>query len=143
MAKGFTIDVSRTLGSIDKLQKKILKEIDDELDDNAEAIRDNAIADVPRSEFGAGLAGSISVKNEKFLSRTVVAEKSYAPYVEFGTGEYAASYVPTLPADVQAYARSFFVNGKGRMPAAPFMFPNVLRQIPILTERIVQVVNDQ
>ena len=62
--------------------------------------------------------------------------------MEFGTGQYAASYVATLPPDIQEYAMSFFINGLGHMPAAPFMFPNIIRQIPILTDRIVQVIND-
>lgn len=144
MAKGFTIDVSKTLGSIDSLKKKLLQGIDDELDDNAEAIAGNARSDVPKNlAGGGGLAGSISVVREKFLTRTVVAEKFYAPFIEFGTGPYAAAYVTTLPADVQAYAMSFYVSGLGHMPAAPFMFPNVLRQMPILIEKIVKVINDQ
>ena len=144
MAKGFTIDVSKTLGSLDKLTKDILQGIDDEMDANSEEIADNARRDVPKNlAGGGGLAGSISVVREKFLTRTVVADKFYAPYVEFGTGPYAAAYVPTLPAEVQAYAMQFFVNGLGHMPAAPFMFPNVIRQVPILTERIVKVINDQ
>lgn len=142
MAKGYTIDVSKSLGSIDKLSKQILQGIDDELDSAANTIRDNAIADVPRSEFGAGLAGSISIIDKKFLSRTVTANKSYAPYVEFGTGQYAASYVSTLPMEIQEYAMSFFVNGLGHMPASPFIFPNVLRQIPDMVQKMVQVVND-
>lgn len=142
MARGFTIDVSKTLGSMDKMTKAILQGIDDEIDTNAEEIAGNARADVPKNEFGAALGGSISVVREKFLERTVTANKFYAPFVEFGTGPYAASYVATLPADIQAYALTFYINGQGRMPAHPFMFPNVIRQVPILTERIVQVIND-
>jgi hypothetical protein len=142
MARGYTIDVSKSLGSLDKLTKQILQGIDDELDANSEEIAANARVDVPKNLAGSGLEGSISVVREKFLERTVVANKFYAPFVEFGTGQYAASYVATLPPDIQEYAMSFFVNGLGHMPAAPFMFPNLIRQLPILTDRIVQVVND-
>ena len=142
MARGYTIDISKTIGSIDKLTQAILQGIDDELDDNAEAIAGNARVDVPKNLAGSGLEGSISVVREKFLERTVVANKFYAPYVEFGTGQYAAAYVGTLPPEIQEYAMSFFVNGLGHMPAAPFMFPNIIRQMPILTERIVNVIND-
>lgn len=144
MAKGYIIDVSKTLGSIDKLQKNILRDIDDELDANAEEIAGNARADVPKSLAGSGgLAGSISVVREKFLTRIVVAEKYYAPFVEFGTGPYAAAYVGTLPADIQEYAMQFYISGLGHMPPTPFIFPNVLKQIPVLTKRIVNAVNDQ
>jgi len=143
MAKGYTIDISKTIGSIDKLTQAILQGIDDELDANSEEIAANARVDVPKNLAGSsGLEGSISVVREKFLERTVVANKFYAPYVEFGTGNYAAAYVGTLPPEIQQYAMSFFVNGLGHMPAAPFMFPNIIRQMPILTERIVNVIND-
>jgi hypothetical protein len=143
MARGYTIDFSKTIGSLDKLSQQILQRIDDELDANSEDIATNARADVPKGAAGGGgLEGSISVLREKFLQRTVVANVFYAPFVEFGTGQFAASYVATLPSDIQEYAMSFFVSGLGHMPAAPFMFPNIIRQLPILTERIVQVVND-
>lgn len=140
MAKGYKVDVSGTLSSFDKITKSILQGVDDELDANAEEIADNARADVPKN-LGQ-LAGSISVIRDKFLERTVVASKFYAPFVEFGTGKYAAAYVQTLPEALQQYAMNFYVNGLGHMPAAPFMFPNVIRQLPILTERIVNVIND-
>lgn len=140
MAKTIQINVSRVIADFDKLTKNILQGIDDEMDANAEEIADNARADVPK-ELGQ-LAGSISVIRDKFLERTVVANKFYAPFVEFGTGKYAAAYVQTLPEALQQYAMNFYVNGLGHMPAAPFMFPNVIRQLPILTERIVNVIND-
>lgn len=140
MANGYKVDVSNTLSSFDKITKSILQGVDDELDASAEEIADNARADVPKN-LGQ-LSGSISVIRDKFLERTVVANKFYAPFIEFGTGKYAAAYVGTLPEEVQQYAMTFYVNGLGHMPAAPFMFTNVLRQIPILTERIVNVIND-
>jgi hypothetical protein len=140
MANGYQIDVSKAIGSLDKLTKQILQGIDDELDVNAEEIADNARADVPKNLNQLG--GSISVIREKFLERVVTANKEYAPWVEFGTGAFAAAYVSTLPAEIQAYAMTFYINGLGKMPAAPFMFPNVIRQIPILEERIVKVIND-
>lgn len=57
------------------------------------------------------------------LSSTVGASADYAAYVEFGTGRFAAAYVPQLPPEWQALALTFYVNGKGRLPAHPFLYP--------------------
>ena len=42
----------------------------------------------------------------------------YAPYVEFGTGSNVR-----IPEGFGAYAMQFFVNGKGRMKAQPYLIP--------------------
>lgn len=57
------------------------------------------------------------------LSSTFGAAANYAAYVEFGTGPFAAKYVPVLPKEWQDLARTFYVNGKGRLPAHPFLYP--------------------
>lgn len=57
------------------------------------------------------------------LSSTVGASADYAAYIEFGTGPYAAKYVSILPKQWQELAMTFYVNGKGRLPAHPFLYP--------------------
>lgn len=57
------------------------------------------------------------------LSSTVGATANYAAYVEFGTGPLAAAYVPQLPKEWQDLALTFYVNGKGRLPAHPYLYP--------------------
>lgn len=49
-----------------------------------------------------------------------------AAYLEFGTGNFAAAYVPGIPKDWQELAQSFYVNGLGRMPASPYLYPAFL-----------------
>lgn len=41
-----------------------------------------------------------------------------AAYVEFGTGSKVR-----IPAGLERYARRWYVNGKGFMPASPYFFP--------------------
>lgn len=60
----------------------------------------------------------------------------YAAYVEFGTGQFAADYVTGLPAELQEYAMQFFVSGKGRLPARPFLFPAYFKHLEILKKNI-------
>jgi len=62
----------------------------------------------------------------KGLKGTVYVDKSagnIVAFVEFGTGQSAAYYVNTLPPEFQATARKFFVNGKGKILAKPFLLP--------------------
>jgi hypothetical protein len=62
-------------------------------------------------------------------------------YVEFGTGTDAASYVPTLPKDVQAVARSYYINGKGTIKKQPYLFPAFFRESPKFIEELKKLLN--
>lgn len=82
-----------------------------------------------------GLRNSIS--HDYLNSRTTITvAANYAAYVEFGTGTFAATYVPSLPPAIQAYAMTFFKTGKGRLPAKPFLFPAYFKNLALLKERL-------
>lgn len=76
------------------------------------------------------------------LSITVGCAANYAAYVEFGTGPFAAEYVPKLPKEWKEYAAQFFVNGQGHTPAQPFMYPAINKNTPRLIEDLKTVLND-
>lgn len=79
-----------------------------------------------KSKAPGSLAGKILVtQNEN--STTVIGGDNLSAYVEFGTGEFAASYLAGMPAEVQEEARQFYVNGQGRVPAQPFFFPAIYK----------------
>lgn len=59
-----------------------------------------------------------------------------AAYLEFGTGEYAAKYVKTIPFEYEALAWQFFVNGKGTMKEHPFLIPTYLQEGKRFVERL-------
>ncbi len=144
---GFSVELTGLQAVMERLSsfgRNVMQGVDDEMDAAAENIAGNAREDCPVGDGkgGSGLRQSISVNRDGPLQKSVVANKFYAPYVEFGTGDYAAEYVQTLPEEIQAYAMTFYVNGKGHMPAAPFMFPNVVKEQPLLIERIKQVIKD-
>lgn len=44
-------------------------------------------------------------------------------YLEFGTGLYAANYVPSLPKEWQETARRYYINGKGTTKVHSFLYP--------------------
>lgn len=60
-------------------------------------------------------------------------------YVEFGTGEYAAAYVASLPKEAQEEARKFFVNGKGKGRPQPFFFPTIFAN----QEKLLQLIDEE
>ena len=60
----------------------------------------------------------------------------YAPYVEFGTGRFAASYLADKTADIKRYAMTFFKDGKGKSRTQPFLFPAMDAEGPKLIKRL-------
>jgi len=62
----------------------------------------------------SGYKGSVYVEK---------AAGDIAAYVEFGTGQSAATYLATVPQYWRAQARLFYVNGKGQILARPFLYP--------------------
>lgn len=53
------------------------------------------------------MAGSIHPKTDEYLVKSVIVNSPYAAWREFGTGNYAAQYVATLPKEWQDIAREF------------------------------------
>lgn len=110
-----------------KLPHELTDKVDDYMTSKANDIRRDAVLNVSSSDSQAidngQLKASISANTTKYLHKTVNCNVNYAAYVEFGTGPFAAQYVKTLPEEIQKYAMTFYVNGKGQMPARPFLFP--------------------
>lgn len=65
-----------------------------------------------------------------------VSKDNIAAYLEFGTGLYAARYVPKLDAEYQKLAMTFYVNGKGRLSEHPFLIPAFEEEKVRLVERL-------
>jgi len=63
-----------------------------------------------------------------------------AAYIEFGTGRYFPNY-PGKEAEWQALAKQYYVNGKGWMRPAPYMYPSVMSGLVSLQSNIKQVLN--
>jgi len=57
------------------------------------------------------------VDNKKLRAK-IGATEFYAPYVEFGTGQYVE-----VDPEFEKLAMKFYVNGEGKMQAQPFLIP--------------------
>jgi hypothetical protein len=63
-------------------------------------------------------------------------------YVEFGTGSSAAAYIPTLPKEIQEYAKQFYINGQGTMIKQPYLIPAFLRESPIFIKELEKILKN-
>lgn len=57
-------------------------------------------------------------------------------YIEFGTGEFAKSTLAAYNEEWRALAYNFFVNGEGKLPARPYMYPSWVKNTTGLLDRL-------
>jgi len=111
--------LDKTLAKLDV--KKLSQDIESELHAFGMNVMQDAISNVSKTKF---IELMQAIKQEPLpMAVKVVVLKSYAAYVEFGTGRFAALYVPSIEPEWQAYARTFYINGQGRLPASPYLYP--------------------
>jgi len=88
------------------------------------------------------LRNSISLKKEHFLAYQLVAQTNYAAYLEFGTGAYASSYVPSLDEEWQKIAAQFKKGPGSNIPPFGYMNRSVKAYTPSLIKAINKVLKD-
>jgi len=84
----------------------------------------------PKRRGSSSISGAIGYEMKTKYSGSVFVERSagdIAAYVEFSTGQDAARYLATVPAEWAAQARKFFVNGEGRIIGKPYLLPAFLK----------------
>jgi hypothetical protein len=142
VAKGFTISFEGLEETIKEL-KTTVADIEEKVDFafgvNVEAMATEAKNRTP-VDMGR-LRTSISANKQAKYQYELVAGVFYAPYIEFGTGKYAATYVKSIDPEWQRLALQFYVNGQGTIPERPFLYPAYKRIFPILVKDIQNLVN--
>lgn len=122
---------------LDKYSKEVVAELDAEM---FAGLRDMETQAKTFAPVDTGrLRGSINVKKLEPLAYELRAETDYAAYVEFGTGPYAESYVPSLDPEWQEYAKTFQKSKPGHTPQKPFFYRAVRDVFPIMIERMKKV----
>lgn len=78
--------------------------------------------------------------NRETVSATIhagnVSNDDIAAYLEFGTGPYAKEYLSKKPQVIRDYAMTFFVNGRGRTAAHPYLIPSWEEEGVKLSEKL-------
>ncbi|TDO21887.1 hypothetical protein [Pedobacter duraquae] len=57
-------------------------------------------------------------------------------YIEFGTGEYAKETLSAYNKEWRDMAYEFFINGEGKLPARPYMYPAWVKNTTGLMDRL-------
>lgn len=140
MATTFTFRIDglrETLKRIESYDKALAEGVVKELDRGAVNIATRAIINAPKGKTGR-LAASIGYNISQPYQKSVYAGAFYSPYVEFGTGlnVFKAKSGFVFTPEMKEFAKEFYVNGMGRMPAQPFLFPAFEYEKPKIIERI-------
>jgi hypothetical protein len=144
MAKAaLDIEINGIKETFDKIKSdfsKISNEIDMELGDGVQKIVSEAKTKVP-ANFSRLATSLYFTKLGKFNYR-FGSNVNYAAYVEFGTGKFAAEYVPSIDPEWQKYAKTFQTSRPGKLPSSPYLYPsyiigfkNILNNINIILKK--------
>lgn len=136
-----------------ELQRKtdaFIKEVKDIVELNTGDLEQQAIADAPgpgdliRTEFGTQTQDEIrGNRNWTPISQSIgykiidgglkgvvmVADVAgeLAAWVEFGTGQSAATYLATVPPEWRAEAQKYYLTGKGTIVNQPYIYPAFMK----------------
>jgi hypothetical protein len=122
---------------LDKYTKEVVAELDAEMHAGLIDMETQAKTFAPP---GTGrLRGAIKAVKHAPLVYDLRAVTDYAAYVEFGTGPYAESYVPSLDPEWQEYAATFKKATPGHTKQQPFFYPSINKIFPIMIERMKKV----
>lgn len=128
--------LNQVLSNTEKYSKDLANGIDQELSTAAENVAVMAKVRAPKGRTGE-LVSSISANISTKFSKSISASAPHAPFVEFGTGVRVFKTPEfNFTPEVRAYAREFFVSGKGRQFPHPFLFPSLEVEKPRLITRI-------
>lgn len=138
MAKSFVAfeaqGIKALINGIGKLEQNLVAELDQELQASSLTIARDAKRNVPKDT--GSLSNAISSNKLGVMDYEDVAQKEYAPYVEFGTGALV-----DVPEGLEDYAIQFKGTGKRQvnLPARPFLFPAYEEERKKLIDRLKKV----
>ena len=145
MATGITLEIN------EKSFKELLNNLKDTIDEKTALIDQELAAHGELMATSAKqlapvdtgrLKNSISLKKEQFLAYQLVAQTNYAAYLEFGTGAYAASYVPSLDEEWQKIAAQFQRGPGSNIPPFGYMNRSVKAYTPSLIKAVNKILKD-
>ena len=134
-------DFNKFMTDLKKTIDKKLDAVDAELGASVEEMATKAKTLATTDIQGISIAQGISVQKNAKLSYTLSSSNPYSAYFEFGTGKYAATYVPNLDEEWQVLARKYFIDGKGTIPDRAFLYPSVKAVFPKMVKRINNILN--
>jgi hypothetical protein len=123
MGKGFVKvrieGLSELKAALKQYEAKIAKDIDATLTQAG----NNIARDAKRRCIDRAVASTITFRkiDKQYLIET---RGDMSAYIEFGTGNYAKILLGNYPPEWRAMAMEFFINGLGRLPSSPYLYPS-------------------
>lgn len=138
----FSIDITGDLNvRLDEITAEIKQELKQEMIFFGQDVVEMA-SNLAPVNFGVLRETIYSVPlEEPAIGVQILCLANYAAFLEFGSGLYAAAYVPSLPKELQEYAMTFYVDGSGRVPAKPFLWPSIELNLIALRDRLKTIFN--
>ena len=122
-----------------QVEKTVAMRVQKLVHEYTKRIAREARAQAPRD--AGDLRSSISAHLKGLVGSVVAGEgldtPEVAAYVEFGTGSKVR-----VPPGLEQYAMRFYVSGKGRMPANPYLFPAFERHVPAFLKDLRRVLSE-
>jgi len=135
--------INTTTGNLQRYSKDTLKEIKSLVADVTTQIEIDATRDAPMSSGGTKF---ISI-DKQFTDNGytgevgVMGENDLAAYFEFGTGLSAGEILAPYPKWIKDIAWKFFVTGQGTLKGKPYLYPNVLKGIPVFQRELKTLID--
>jgi len=121
MGKMFTVKVeglTQLKAGLNNYLKTIQKDVDSTL---MQAVRD--IGMTAKSNCKIQSIGQ-TIRSGKIDGKyRVTTDGETSVYLEFGTGNFAKTLLGNYPQDWKDMAMRFYINGLGRSPASPYLYP--------------------
>lgn len=140
-AKVNMAEFNKSFSNLDKALTERINKIETVFKKSLDTITTNAAVSAP-TKTGA-LRSSINWKEVGKLSYQLRAEAYYAAYVEFGTGDFAKRELGSR--EFNEYWKEIAIKYKGAtdgfLPAHPYFYPNVRKEIPKLKEKIAKILS--
>jgi hypothetical protein len=123
--------VNQTIAKINKFAERKIVKLDKIMDQSLKTMASQANANAP-----GDIKGTVRTQRIDVLAYDIGSEVPYAAYVEFGTGDAARGYVPSLPPEWQEVARRKIINGLGRTGVQKFLYPAVEDGLPEMIKKM-------
>lgn len=131
--RGFTAIVNRSMKTY---VKKVVKDAKDKAPSVITYFKDGESTS-EATNVASSIFGYYKDKQAVFD----VADRQ-GPYIEFGTGKYAADLLSTYPTEWQDIAWDFFENGEGTLFSYPYMYPAITENEGVILQEIQKELND-
>jgi phage gpG-like protein len=130
--RGFTARVNKSM-------KAYVKKVVQDAKSNAPSqitYLDNGASTTQSTNVGSSIFGSY--ENGEVI---IDSNDPQAPYIEFGTGKFAAEQVGQYEAEWQNIAAQFIVNRQGTLISYPFIYPAVNDNYPMIMNLLEKELN--